>query len=371
MAPAPKAKYQRRLSHGGKSVADANDGKPNEDIKFGEDEILENGNNQKKDPKPAAEAGHMRDRSGSPMTSTLLLRRSSAGPDGRLDNVPVRASFDDIKQHLKHLGPSNRASNPKSTRSTTVKIKPGIVVHDPPQSAPVAEETIPEVPRDEEGEDDNETTSLLRGKIIPKDGAHAVAQTYGATGVGSAPRSLQNSPLIKTADMTAQEDQATQTSARASATDLTMAVEQSSKPEVRSHRSSSGSEMSPVDALSPYGSRKSLLARSGSITEQVVETRGIKKTVLETTSSNDEDEEHRHQRMASRSNLSLPSTGVLSPVPGDEEETSLGSSSVASPSPGESATVASGGNGQNGGGNGSGGASKKKNRRKKRKGGKS
>lgn len=307
------------------------------------------------------------------MTSTVLLRRSSAGPDGRLDNVPVRASFDDIKQHLKYLGPSNRASNPKSTRSTTVKIKPGIVVHDHPQSAPVAEETIPEVPRDEEGEDENETTSLLRGKIIPKDGAHAVAQTYGATGVGSAPRSLENSPYnIKTVDTIAQIDQSTQRSARASGTDLTVAVEKSSRTEARSQRSSSSSETSPIDALSPYGSKKSLLARSGSITEQVVETRGIKKTVLETTSSNDEDDEHRHQRMASRSNLSLQSTGALSPVPGDgEEETSLGSSSVVSPSAGASASAANGSNGQNGGGSGSGGASKKKNRRKKRKGGKS
>lgn len=367
MAPAPKAKYQRRLSHGGKSITDGNDGKSSEDIKIGEDEVRENGDTRKKDVKSAAETGHARDRSGSPMTSTLLLRRSSAGPDGRLDNVPVRASFDDIKQHLKHLGPSNRASNPKTTRSTTVKIKPGIVVHDLPQSASVAEETIPEVPNDE-GEDDNETTSLLRGKIIPKDGAHAVAQTYGTTSIGSLPRSGENTPLItKTVDPTAQEDQATQTSAHASRTDLTVMAAEPSPQKARSHRSSSGSEMSPIDASSPFASasRRSLLARSGSITEQVVETRGIKKTVLETTSSNDEDDEQRHQRMASRSNLSLPSTGILSPVPGDEEETSPGASN-GSPSPGEPAgsSTANAGN-QNGGGNG---GSKKKNRRKKRKG---
>lgn len=367
MAPAPKAKYQRRLSHGGKSIADGNDGKSSEDTKVGEDEGLENGDTRKRDVKPAAETGHVRERSGSPMTGTLLLRRSSAGPDGRLDNVPVRASFDDIKQHLKHLGPSNRASNPKTTRSTTVKIKPGIVVHEPPQSASLAGETIPEAPNDE-GEDDDETTSLLRGKIIPKDGAHAVAQTYGATSIASLPRSGENTPLItKSVDPTAQEDQATQTSAHASRTDLTAIAAESPPQRARSHRSSSGSETSPIDASSPFASasRKSLLARSGSITEQVVETRGIKKTILETTSSNDEDDEQRHHRMASRSNLSLPSTGLLSPVPGDEEETSPGASN-SSPSPGESAgsSMANAGN-QNGGGNG---GSKKKNRRKKRKG---
>lgn len=361
MAPAPKAKYQRRLSHGGKSVADGHDGKSSEDTKVGEDETLENGKSHTKDARPAAETGQARDRSGSPMTGTLLLRRSSAGLDGRLENVPVRASFDDIKQHLRHLGPSNRASNPKSTRSTTVKIKPGIVVHDPPHSASVAEETIPEAPHAEDEEDD-ETTSLLRGKVIPKDGAHALAQTYGATGVGSVPRSVENTPVTKPVD---QEDQATQTSAHASAIDLTAA--ESARQEVRSQRSSSGSETSPIDPSSPYTSKKSLLARSGSITEQVVETRGIKKTILETTSSNDEDDEQRHYRMASRSNLSLPSTGVLSPVPADEEEHSR-EASVASPSteeaePAGSSTATAGG--QNGGGSG---GAKKKNRRKKRKG---
>lgn len=365
MAPAPKARYQRRLSQGGKAVADGNDGKSSEDTKVGEDDALANGDDRKKDVKPVGETGQNRDRSGSPMTGTVLLRRSSAGVDGRLENVPVRASFDDIKQHLKHLGPSNRASNPKVTRSTTVKIKPGIVVHEPPRSGSVApEETIPEAPHDEEDEEENnnETTSLLRGKVIPKDGVHALAQTYGATTAGSLSRSFEHTPLIKTADST------TQTSAHASALDLT-AIESSRQEEVRSQRSGSGSETSPIDPSSPYASRKSLLARSGSITEQVVETRGIKKTVLETTSSNDDDDEHRQSRMASRSNLSLPSTGVLSPVPADEEENSP-RASVASPtlSSGEPATAGSSttnsGN-QNGGGSG---GAKKKNRRKKRKG---
>lgn len=366
MAPAPKAKYQRRLSHGGKSLADGNDGKSSEDTKVGEDEALENGDSHKKDVRPVGENGPTRERSGSPMTKTLLLRRSSAGLDGRLENVPVRANFDDIKQHLKHLGPSNRASNPKTTRSTTVKIKPGIVVNEPPTSAPIAEDTIHEEPHDEddEGDDDNETTSLLRGKVIPKDGVHALAQSYGATGAGSLPRSIENRPpFVKTDVPLPQEDQATQTSAHASAVDLT-AGESSSRPdEVRSQRSGSGSETSPIDPSSPYASRRSLLARSGSITEQVVETRGIKKTILETTSSNDEDEESRHQRMASRSNLSLPSTGVLSPVlGGEEEETSPGASVE---SPGEAGAAGSSSGTHNGGGSG---AAKKKNRRKKRKG---
>lgn len=352
------------------------DGKSSEDTKVGEYEVLENDDAQKKhlalnDPSQA------RDRSGSPL-STLLLRRSSAGIDGRMENVSVRASFDDIKQHLKHLGPSNPASNPKTTRSTTVKIKPGIVVHEQPRSSSTAEEVIPEVPQDEE---EDETTSLLRGKLIPKDGAHALATSYGAAGAGPLSRSFDNSqpsaPLINTTDSTNQEDQATQTSAHASTTNLPATAARIER-ELRtktsgSGKSSSGSEADLLESpVGPYGHKKSLFARSGSITEQVVETRGIKKTVLETTSSNeDEDEQQRwSHKAASRSNASLTSSGaVLSPVEKEVSTPLLGSDGAADQGEGEAegGPSAEGGEGHNGSSNGNGGG-KKKNRRKKRKG---
>lgn len=357
MAPAPKARYQRRLSQGGRPVIDGTDGKSSEDTKVGEEDALDTGENGKNQINPISELGQTRDKATSPMGGTLLLRRSSAGIDGRMENVPVRASFNDIKQHLKHLGPSNPASNPKITRSTTVKIKPGIIVHEPPPSESIAEEVIVE---GTESEDDNETTSLLKGKITPKDGAHALAQSYGATGVGSQARGAENTPLSKTADTTKQEEHGTQTSTHPSATDLKVAA--SFRQDSRSLRSSSGSETSPVDSLSPNTARRSLLARSGSITEQVVETRGIKKTVLETTSSNDEEEEHGYHRTASRSNISLSSTRALSPR--DKSATP----SVTSPTTEEHAEGGSStGNASNPNGSSNGGA-KKKTRRKKRKG---
>jgi metal transporter CNNM len=56
--------------------------------------------------------------------TSALRRRSSAGNSLRSDNHGIkRASTDEIKQHLKHLGPSNLASRPKTTRYNTVKIK--------------------------------------------------------------------------------------------------------------------------------------------------------------------------------------------------------------------------------------------------------
>lgn len=304
------------------------------------------------------------------MTSTLLMRRSSAGIDGRMENVPVRASFNDIKQHLKHLGPSNPASNPKVTRSTTVKIKPGIVVHDQPRVGSVAEQIIPEVPHDEEA---GETTSLLKGKVTPKDGVHALATSYGATGAGPLSRSIDTSrsptPLIRNIDTVKQEDQATQTSAHPSTTDLPATA--SAGQELRSKKSSSGksssgSETDHLDPTSPYGHRKSLFARSGSITEQVVETRGIKKTVLETTSSTDEEEElTRALKSANRSNLSLPpQAAALSPDEEEDEHEEITSGEPSTPLLGEEdgAEAGSSARTQIGGGG------KKKNRRKKRKG---
>ena len=56
-----------------------------------------------------------------------IRRRSSAGGSVGGDGKAARkgANTDGIKEHLKHLGPSNLASRPKTTRYNTVKIKPG------------------------------------------------------------------------------------------------------------------------------------------------------------------------------------------------------------------------------------------------------
>lgn len=374
MAPAPKARHQRRHSHGGQPIPDANDGKSSEDTKVGEEDASDE--NRKRSYNSVTDQDQTHDRSGSPMTGTFLLRRTSAGIDGRMENVPVRASLNDIRQHLKHLGPSNPASNPKATRSTTVKIKPGTVVLDQLRSHTVADEAIQEVPLDEEAEDDNgdETTSLLRGKVAPKDGVQALAQSYGAVGASTLSRGFDNVPPIRV-DVP-KEDRPIQASPHPLTPDVVAATSSSAKPE---QRSSSGSETSPSGSNSPYGPKKGLFARSGSITENVVESRGIRKVVLETTSSNsDDDDEHlsgasRSGKAASRSNLSLskPSRLHSSPTPGgdeDEEGSGDASTTAGAPAAGPSGGAGTAADHQNGGSHGGGG--KKKNRRKKRKGGK-
>ena len=66
----------------------------------------------------------------SPKVATFMMRRRSSGNQGTIEQVngPMALRSDDpeIKKHLKHLGPSNAATKPKSTHIKSVKIKPGI-----------------------------------------------------------------------------------------------------------------------------------------------------------------------------------------------------------------------------------------------------
>lgn len=374
MAPAPKARYQRRLSHSHPG-ADGNDSKSSEDTKVGEEDSADNYETRKRRYNSATETGEAPDRSssGSPMPGTFLLRRASAGIDGRMENVPVRASYNDIRQHLKHLGPSNPASNPKATKSTTVKIKPGVVVHDAPRSSPpVAEQVIQEEPRVENDEEENdETTSLLRPAFTPKDGAQALAQKYGATGQSPLSRSIENNSAAKPdSDDTATKGvQTTETAPQHSYAAVTAQPPQPQQ-ELHSKSSGSGSDLAPADQTSPHSHRSNLFARSGSITENIVESRGIRKVVLETTSSNEDEEEQagseRNAKSASRSNLNLESHASPS-TEGDENASGANSPAVTDAAQAESSntTAQASGNGNGGGGN-----KKKNNRRKKRKGGK-
>ncbi|KAF2396936.1 DUF21-domain-containing protein [Trichodelitschia bisporula] len=52
---------------------------------------------------------------------TLLMRRRSSGNGER---ISMRSDTPELRQHLKHLGPSNAASRPKTTNISSVKVKP-------------------------------------------------------------------------------------------------------------------------------------------------------------------------------------------------------------------------------------------------------
>ncbi|KAI0403258.1 DUF21-domain-containing protein [Xylaria palmicola] len=194
----------------------------------------------------------------SPKT-TVLLRRTSADPKGKTAHtaVPVRTNLEDMKDQLKNLGPSNPASNPKSTRVSAVKIKPGSTTRTGSLDLLSAHQ--------DNGVD--ERTGLLQPQMNAKDGVQALQHNRYAS-----PSSERESskPTIVT-------------------TDRSQLSSQDNNDNVRTgHVTSSDDNTSPTDGgeVERSGRRRGHV-RSGSITENIVEAGGIRKVVLEANSSSD------------------------------------------------------------------------------------
>ncbi|KAI1741584.1 hypothetical protein F4680DRAFT_415879 [Xylaria scruposa] len=206
----------------------------------------------------------------SPKT-TLLRRRTSADHHGKMvhTTVPVKANFEDMRDHLKNLGPSNRASNPKATRVSAVKIKPGLAAsppnHPPTYPQSMSADIIPENRVDER-------TSLLRPQLTVKDGVQALHQSYYGSEAGDFTK-----PTLVTTDISQPSGKDNDISQTGQTT-------------------SSESNTSPTDngEGEPTGRRRGHV-RSGSITENIVEAGGIRKVVLEANSSSESEEDEANQ----------------------------------------------------------------------------
>ncbi|KAF2181040.1 DUF21-domain-containing protein [Zopfia rhizophila CBS 207.26] len=222
------------------------------------------------------------------VTTTFLVRRRSSGTNGSIDhgNGPLTLRSDDpeIKQHLKHLGPSNAANRPKSTRINTVKIKPGIPntipEHTPqPRDGPVVTPADPLQGGIGEG-------ILESAGREASDGVHSLAVGYGTmstsrtswgsgTGKGKAEDEDTGSPKSKAADENAHAK---------------VVVDHIPTSRGRSRSVSTLGSLHSVHSRSKTSPKKRHTARSGSISESVVDLNGVKKIVLETTSSSDSDD---------------------------------------------------------------------------------
>jgi metal transporter CNNM len=295
LAPAPKAKVQRRLSedpygkHGDLAAM----------RRDSDSALLDTHKATQTAGTTSVDSPLL---SSSPKTATLMMRRSSAGLDGRFVKtaVPVRANFDEIKHHLKHLGPSNPATNPNKTRSTTVKIKPGSGAHSAhPHLASIAGPETEYTPT-EEGD---ETTSLLRPQVSAKDGIQALRQSYGSVSPAVTVQLAPQTSRIPTLrlDSDDQADKATQTPAQLDQTDASPSEastargdQTQSPPKQQTAGSSSGDSANSLKTDSTKTDStlvpKRASVRSGSITENVIESRGVRKVVLEASGSTDEDE---------------------------------------------------------------------------------
>ena len=184
-----------------------------------------------------------------------------------------------IRDHLKHLGPSNLASRPRQTRYNTVKIKPGTGTLGDAMSK--ASENSDITPRNSIAAQGGVGAGLLNsaGKDA-KDGVLAVAAGYGSIPSGASPPSPNKSRRVLSAltedDTRGREDGSP------------------SEDRTRSNHRSRGTSKSTLGSMhsgtkSPRKSQRGA-TRSGSITEQIIDAGGIKKTVLEMTSSSDSGE---------------------------------------------------------------------------------
>jgi metal transporter CNNM len=289
----------------GRVVSDAAAIIPSEQQLKVPEETRPNGNHQRKLSLPET--------SDNPPYSSFLVRRRSSGNRSTME--PVRSDDPDFYSHLRHLGPSNAANRPKSTRINTVKIKPGQV--------PDIPQTIPEYARPASSPApglDSPSTVLAQDSHAPEggvgegllasagreasDGVHSLAVGYGTM---AAPASDRMS--WKSGRSGPQEDEPRSPFYEANENGEIIVdnqYEEPSRPQSQSRNGSIPEEQRPGtqrsksastigslhSAHSPSNSplKKRHTARSGSISQNVVDVNGIKKIVLETTSSSDSED---------------------------------------------------------------------------------
>ena len=223
-----------------------------------------------------------------------MRRRSSANSQAGDRKHPPRAATGELKEHLKHLGPSNLASRPKATRFNTVKIKPGA--------------------------DGNRIASLMEGRATPvRRISESVTDFHGGIGEGVLPTAGKpasdgvqalhagyGSPNDKRPSSASKAVQALPSELQENKADDGGEGAKAERPSVRKTDSESTVGSLPDNRTRSksrnYQSKGP--ARSGSITENIIDANGVRKIVLETTSSSEsnEDDESGANRTRSQSN---------------------------------------------------------------------
>ncbi|KAF1925964.1 DUF21-domain-containing protein [Didymella exigua CBS 183.55] len=226
--------------------------------------------------------------------ATFMLRRRSTGNKGSSD--PLRADDPEVMKHLKHLGPSNAANRPKSTRINTVKIKPAHTNSPGPEiPATIPEDARPasqgilaqESHAPEGGIGEGLLSSAAREA---SDGVHSLAVGYGTMATPSGDRMSWKSG--KTSTKNAGED-AISPGAQPFPSYAEVAADGANgndQDQSRGRRNSHSTIGSLRSGRSRSPPKKRHTARSGSISENVIDVNGVKKIVLETTSSSDSED---------------------------------------------------------------------------------
>ncbi|KAL4922316.1 hypothetical protein BDW62DRAFT_172283 [Aspergillus aurantiobrunneus] len=194
------------------------------------------------------------------------LRRSQGDKERNLTEglVTHRGATDEIREHLKHLGPSNLASRPRQTRYQNVKIKRGSTSPSRSGQTDINSMVDAHTGRPSSGFPAASDTALASSGLNPRDGAHALLVSN--TGRKAPETPTKSGPPVSIPEQVTEE-------------------QESAPPSAHSRRAgSSGSQDGDQSYSSNYVHRGP--ARSGSITEHVIDVNGIRKVVLHTTSSN-------------------------------------------------------------------------------------
>ena len=238
----------------------------------------------------------------------LTRRRSSAGGSQQGDpKNGKRKDTTELRKHLAHLGPSNVASRPKATRFNTVKIKPGISNNTDPTSA-----TSPVPPllatKPTPARRISESSPVYFGGIgeglvenagrEASDGVLALHTGYGTVSGGSPtnyrPSSSSKAIQADSSDLLSGPNDST--NGRDPSRGRSTGPKDNGQASLKSERSHStiGSLDGHSRATSHVVKAKRNIGggvRSGSITEQIIDHNGIRKVVLEMTSSSSSAEE--------------------------------------------------------------------------------
>lgn len=285
MAPAPKSRIPKGevVDSAGTSAVDGNvDLIDFEDDKKGQHNSTSRITGSDVDTLKENRAPPGRDNSSRAASDVRRNSTMTAGSDR--EGLLKRTNTAEMREHLKHLGPSNRASRPRQTRYNTVKIKPGASADQETPSKPAPKSptrsSIPTSNSKVPSSPKNAPTGIPNpGAKNAQDGALAVLASYGT--MNSTPNTPSNPPKSPPHD---------RTTSTASEPPPPTQTQQPSGSRSNSHSTLGSLNQGGASRPNTPRVKKSLsvsVARSGSITENIVEAGGIKKTVLELSSSSE------------------------------------------------------------------------------------
>ncbi|OJD24124.1 hypothetical protein ACJ73_04519 [Blastomyces percursus] len=222
----------------------------------------------------------------SPPQTTFYFRKSGTFDSADTVEAPIikRGPTPEIREHLKHLGPSNLASRPRQTRYQAVKIKPGEATSSDRQS------TVSQ-PRPSETSSTPPTRPPSQVRSAGKsasDAVLAVQASYGTTGKATdSTQPTETIDEISTHSSSPRHDRSTLNLTTPKSENAVV----SRTPSTHSRRSRPTSAGSLGAQKVRDHRRRHGPARSGSITEQVVDSNGIRKVILHTSSDGTTDED--------------------------------------------------------------------------------